>query len=314
MMKEEYYCRDFFYESLIRLAFLVNKYSSNNSEINMKLSKRLELLLDIIIPTKFKKKQNSSLRQSTTKTDLTLNNSMNVIEGNMTRVTETKIIQEFVDLFVKDLKYIFDKIFLLYKEKNNINFSKNGDKTITHLFLYRSIFSKSAFFRQCIPNVITYIEIISNFISSKTIYIDNLKKMKKSESFNIINETLLKEITEWEFNEIIFLICKKNSTSKKLNENDLRYSLGKIKENIDNIIKSSLLKKKYFFPKLKAHIMKEELIEEERKRIEEQRRIKLERERFFNERNNLQKEDVNVYMEVTEEDEEYMEDTDEMFN
>ena len=304
----------FFYESLIRLAFLVNKYSSNNSQINMKLSKRLELLLDIIIPTKFKKKQNSSLRQSTTKADLTLNNSMNVIEGNMTRVIETKTIQEFVDLFVKDLKYIFDKIFLLYKEKNNINFSKNGDKTITHLFLYRSIFSKSAFFRQCIPNVIIYIEIISNFISSKSIYIDNLKKMKKSDSFNIINETLLKEITEWEFNEIIFLICKKNSTSKKLNENDLRYSLGKIKENIDNIIKSSLLKKKYFFPKLKAHIMKEELIEEERKRIEEQRRIKLERERFFNERNNLQKEDVNVYMEVTEEDEEYMEDTDEMFN
>ena len=52
--------------------------------------------------------------------------------------------------------------------------------------------------------MITYIEIISNFISSKTIYIDNLKKMKKSDSFNIINETLLKEITEWEFNEIIF--------------------------------------------------------------------------------------------------------------
>ena len=72
----------------------------------MKLSKRLELLLDIIIPKKKKKKQNSSLRQSTTKADLTLNNSMNVIEGNMTRVTETKTIQEFVDLFVKDLTQI----------------------------------------------------------------------------------------------------------------------------------------------------------------------------------------------------------------
>ena len=306
----------FFYECLIRLAFLVYNYSSNNSERNMKLSKKLERILDIIIPNKLKKKQSSNLKSNASKLEQSFNNSLNVIEGNMAKITESKTIQEFNNLFLKDLKYIFDKIYLLYKEKNNINFNKSGDRTITHLFLYRNIFSKSAFFRESIPNVITYIEIISNFLNSKLNFVENLKKLKKSDYFNIINETLLKEITEWEFNEIIFIICKKNITAnnRKLNVSDLKSFFDKIKENIDKIIKSSLLRKKYFYPKLKAHIMKEQLIEEERRRIEEQRRIKLERERFFKERNNLQKEDVNVYVENTEEEEEYMEDTDEIFN
>ena len=307
----------FFYECLIRLAYLIGSYSPNYAERNLKLSKKLERILDIIIPSKMRKKQSSSLKITMAKLEQSFNNSINVIEGNMTRITEMKTIEEFVNLFVNDLKYIFDKLYILYKEKENINFSKNGDKTITHLFLYRNIISKNIFFRQSIPNIISYIEITSNFLNSKLNFIENLTKLKKSDYFDIINEMLLKEMTEWEFDEIIFLICKKyiKSINKKLNENDLKYFIGKIKENVDNIVRSKLLKKKYYFPKLKAHIMKEELIEEEKRRREEERRIKLERERYFNERNNFQKEDINAFVENPEEDEvDDVEDTEEIFN
>ena len=307
----------FFYECLIRLAYLVGNYSPNYAERNLKLSKKLERILDVIIPSRMRKKQNSSLKITMAKLEQSFNNSINVIEGNMTRITEMKTIEEFVNLFVKDLKYIFDKIYILYKEKENINFSKNGDRTITHLFFYRNIISKNIFLRQSIPNVISYIEIISSFLNNKLNFIENLTKYKKSDYFDIINDMLLKEMTEWEFDEIIFLICRNyiKSINKKLNENDLRIFLGKIKENVDKIVRSKLLKKKYYFPKLKSHIMKEELIEEEKRRREEERRIKLERERYFNERNNFQKEDVNAFVENPEEEEvEDVEDTEEIFN
>ena len=307
----------FFYECLIRLAYLVGNYSPNYTERNLKLSKKLERILDVIIPSRMRKKQNSSLKITMAKLEQSFNNSINVIEGNMTRITEMKTIEEFVNLFVKDLKYIFDKIYLLYKEKENINFSKNGDRTITHLFFYRNIISKNIFLRQSIPNVISYIEIISSFLNNKLNFIENLTKYKKSDYFDVINDMLLKEMTEWEFDEIIFLICRNyiKSINKKLNENDLRIFLGKIKENVDKIVRSKLLKKKYYFPKLKSHIMKEELIEEEKRRREEERRIKLERERYFNERNNFQKEDVNAFVENPEEEEvEDVEDTEEIFN
>ena len=306
----------FFYECIIRLSFLIFSHSSNYAERNMNLSKKLDKILDIFIPSRMRKKQSSNMKLSMNKMEQSFNNSMNVIEGNMTKITEMRTINEFVTLYIKELKYIFDKIYNLYKEKNFINFNKLGDMTITHLFLYREIFSKSNFFRQIIPNVITYIEIIFSFSSSKLNFVEYLTKLKKSDYFDNINEILLKEITEWEFYEIIFLISKKQvlKNNKKLVRSDLKNFLDKIKENIDIIIRSKLLKKKYFYPKLKSHIIKEELIEEEKRRKEEERRIKLERERYYNERNNFQKEDVNVFVENYEEEDEDYEDTDEFLN
>ena len=281
----------------------------------MNLSKKLEKILDIIIPSRMRKKVNSNMKLTMSKIEQSFNNSLNVIEGNMAKITEMRTISEFSNLYVKELKYLFDKIFILFREKNNINFNKKGDRTISHLFLYKNIISKNIFFRQLIPNIFSYIEIITSFVNSKLNFIENLKKLKKKDYFDKINEILLKEITEYEFNEIIFLICKKhlNANNKKLNRNDLKNILDKMKDNIDQIIRSKLLKKKYFFPKLKSHFMKEQLIEEERRRKEEERRIKLERERFFKERNNFQKEDINVFVENPEEEEEDFEDSDEIF-
>ncbi len=306
-----------FYECLIRLAFLEYNKSDNYEERNMKLSKKLEKILDIIIPPRMKKKQMMNMKSiNQSKLEQSFNNSMNMIEANIARITETRAIEEFNYLFIKELKYLFDKVYEIYREKNNINFSKKNDRTITHLFFYRNIISTSTFFRQEIPNVITYIEIISNFLVTKSTFLDNLKKMKKSDYFDTINDILLKEMTEWEFYEIIFLLSKKYiiTNNKKLNEKDLKYFLDNIKENVDKIIRSKKLRKKYFYPKLKTHEMKEQLIEEERKRKEEERRIKMERERFLKERENFAKEDFNAYTENYPEEEEDFEDSEEIFN
>ena len=296
----------FFYECLIRLAFLKFNNSSNYFERNNSLSKKLDKILDILIPNRMKKKQGFSSSISN-KLETSFNNTLNVIEGNMAKITEMRTINEFMNLFVKELKYIFDKVYILYREKNNINFTKIGDRTITHLFFYRNIISKSNFFRELVPDVITYIEIISSFINPKLGFIENLKILNKTEYFDTINEILLKEMTEWEFDEILFLLGKKQilKNNKKLTENDLKCFLDKIKENIEKVIRSKLLKKRYCYPKLKTHFKIDELIEAERKRKEEERRIKIERERYFNERMNFQKEDINIFVENHEEDEEY---------
>jgi hypothetical protein len=296
----------FFYECLIRLAFLKFNNSSNYFERNNSLSKKLDKILDILIPNRMKKKQGFSTSISN-KLETSFNNTLNVIEGNMAKITEMRTINEFMNLFVKELKYIFDKVYILYREKNNVNFTKIGDRTITHLFFYRNIISKSNFFRELVPDVITYIEIISSFINPKLNFIENLKILNKTEYFDTINEILLKEMTEWEFDEILFLLGKKQilKNNKKLTENDLKCFLDKIKENIDKVTRSKLLKKRYCYPKLKTHFKIDELIEAERKRKEEERRIKIERERYFNERMNFQKEDINIFVENHEEDEEY---------
>jgi len=307
----------FFYECIIRLSFLYFSHSSNYFERNMILSKKLDRILDIFIPSKMKKKQNLNMKINMAKTDQSFNNSINVIEGNMTKITEIRTINEYVNLYIIELKYIFDKIYNLFIEKNYINFNKLGDRTITHLFLYREIFSKSNFFRQIIPNINTYIEIIFSFSSSKLNFLENLNKLKKSERFDNINEILLKEITEWELYEIIFLISKKEmlKNNKKLVRSDLKNFLDKIKENLEPIIRSKLLKKKYFYPKLKSHFIIDELIEEEKRRKEEERRIKLERERYYKERILIQKEDANAFVENHEEEEdEDFEDSEEFLN
>lgn len=96
----------FFYDCLIRLAFLTFQKSNNIEERNMKLSKKLEYILDIIIPAKMKKKTGISGRTSISKLEQSLNVSVNVIDGNKQKIYEFKTIEEFISLFNKDLEYL----------------------------------------------------------------------------------------------------------------------------------------------------------------------------------------------------------------
>ena len=303
----------FFYECLIRLAFLTYHKSNNLEERNMKLSKKLEKILEIIIPAKMKKKAGSSIRMSISKLEQSFNNSANIIEGNKAKISEFKTIEEFLSLFNKELKYLFNKIYTILN--TSITYYHSGDKTIQHLLFYKKVICTSIFFRQLVPDVFSYVELISYFYKSKLNFLENLKKMRKDEYFDTINNLLLKEMIEYEFNEIIFLICKRHlsNNKKKLTFNEITIFLKTVKEIFDGFIKSKQLKKKYFYPKLKSHEIKEQLIIDEKKRIEEERKANLERQRYLKERENLLKEDANVFVENNEEEEDDVDDSEELF-
>ena len=125
----------------------------------------------------------------------------------------------------------------------------------------------------------------------------------------------MQDFTEYEFSEIIFLIVKKYITEqkKKLSFNEIKNILKNIKEIFDGLIVSKELKKKYIYPKLKSHEIKEQQIFEEEKRREEERKRKLERQRYLKERENFGKEDVNTYVENNEEDEDDVIDSEDIF-
>ena len=303
----------FFYECLIRLAFLTFQKSNNIEERNMKLSKKLEYILDIIIPAKMKKKTGISGRTSISKLEQSLNVSVNVIDGNKQKIYEFKTIEEFLSLFNKDLEYLFGKLYDVTHK--NINHYYKRDKTVQHLLFYKKVICTSLFLRNIVPNVLSYIEIISNFYKLKLSFIENLKKMKKEKYFDTINNLLLQDFTEYEFNEIIFLIVKKYITDKKkkLSCNEIKSVLNNIKEIFNGLIVSKELKKKYIYPKLKSHEIKEQQIIEEERRREEERKRKLERQRYLKERENFGKEDANVYVENNEEDEDDINDSEEIF-
>ena len=302
-----------FYECLIRLAFLTYYKSQNYEERNMKLSKKLENILDVIIPAKMKKKTGMSIRANLSKLEQSFNNSANIIEGNKAKIAELKTIEEFLSLFNKEIKYLFDKLY-------NISFAfkshyHKGDKTIQHIFFYKKVICTSTFLRQIIPDVLSYVEIASYFYKAKTNFIENLKKMRKEEYFDTINDLLYQEINEYEFYEIIYLICKKYlfDNNKKLSFNEITNFLKVVKDIFDGIKISKHLRKNYFYPKLKSHEIKEQLIIEEKRRIEEERRRKIERERYLKERENFGKEDANVYVENVEEEEDDVDDSEELF-
>jgi hypothetical protein len=196
------------------LAFLTYHKSNDIEERNMKLSKKLEKLLDLIIPAKMKKK-GSSIRTSISKLEQSLNNSVNIIEGNKAKISEFKTIEEFLTLFNKELKYLFNKIYTL--SHTSMNFFHSADNTIQHLFFYKKVICTSPFLRQQIPDILAYIELISYFYKLKLNFIENLKKMQKNEFFDIINNILMKEMNEYEFDEIIFLMCKNFIANNKKN-------------------------------------------------------------------------------------------------
>ena len=130
----------FFYECLIRLAFLTYNKSNSYEERNMKLSKKLEKILDLIIPAKMKKKTGSSIRTSISKMEQSLNVSVNAMEGNKAKITEFKTIGEFLSLFKMDLQYLFDQLHKIYKKSNlSTNYYHYGDKTFQHLFFYKKV-------------------------------------------------------------------------------------------------------------------------------------------------------------------------------
>ena len=119
------------------------------------------------------------------------------------------------------------------------------------------------------------------------------------------------EIIEYEFFEFVYLVCKKYFSAYNLQgtKKEYKYIIKILNIIIDNSKKTST-KKLYFFPLLQNHTKKEKLIIKIKQLEEEEKRKKIEFERFNKERKNMSDEDLNMYNENEEDDEDYESDDD----
>ena len=299
-----------FHESLIRASVLLYAKSKDREEQNMKLSKKLQNLLNIVIPSGLKKRNTGSFRSSHSKLEQSFNTSIAVIESK-NKMQEYHLVSEFMSLFFTDLKKLFNNFYLI----TNINRPKIGDKTILFRDFYNKIIlynyddkDKENPIRKIVPNKFVFIELITSNFKEKTNLKNEEFKNNCSKLYDYINNLFSREMIEYEFNELIFFICKRHFGIKNLKGtyNEYKEIIDSITKIINNLKMPKNCKKKYFYPTLNSHIIKQRLIDEENARIEAEKRKQRERERFIRERELMDKEEKeNAFNEkITIEDEE----------
>ena len=284
-----------FHESLIRASILLYAKSKDKEERNMKLSKKLQNLLNIVIPSGLKKKNTGSFRSSHSKLEQSFNTSVAVIE-NKNKIQEYHLISEFMSLFFSDLKKIFNKFYSL----TNFNKPKIGDKTIQYRDFYNKIIlynnndeKEENIIRKIVPNKFAFIELITANFKEKTNLNSEEFKNNCPKLYDYFNNLFIREMIEYEFNELIFLICRKYFSIKnaKGTYNEYKEIIDYISNIIDGLKMPKNTKKKYFYPTLNSHIIKQRLIDEENARIEAEKRKKRERERYIRERELMDREE-----------------------
>ena len=289
-----------FHESLIRAALLFYSNSKDKEERNMKLSKKLQKVLNILIPSGLKKRAAGSFRSSHSKLEQSFNTSVAVIESK-NKIQNYHLTSEFMSLFFNELKTLFNKFYLV----TSVNKPKIGDRTIQYrdfynkIVLYKNNDSKSDekdkenLIRKLIPNKFVFIELITTYFKEKTNLISEENRKDCTKLYDYANSLFSREMIEYEFNELIFLICKRYFNSKNLKGTYNEYK--EIIDAIGKIIKKLEIPKncrnKYFYPVLNSHKIKQRLIDEENARIEAEKRRKRERERYIRERELMDREE-----------------------
>ena len=283
-----------FHESLIRAALLFYSNSKDKEERNMPLSMKIQKLLNILIPSGLKKRNTTSFRASTSKLEQSFNTSVAVIESK-NKIQEYHLISEFMSLFFTDLKNLFNKFYLI----TNTNKPKIGDKTILYRDFYNKIIlnnnkeDKNNLIRKLVPNKFAFIDIITTNFKEKTNLVNEEFRKDCVKLYDYINSLFSREMIEYEFNELIFHICKKYFSTKYLKGtyNEYKEIIDEIGKIIDKLEIPKNNRKKYFYPVLNSHKIKQRLIDEEKARIEAERRRKLERERYIRERELMDREE-----------------------
>ena len=306
-----------FQESLIRAALLFFSYSNDKEEVNMNLSKKLQKLFNIIFPQGLKRKNNTSVRSShSSRVEQSFNTSVAVIDSK-NKIQEYSLRKEFMTLFQDTLKKLFNKFHAI----TNINKPKIGDKTILfsefyyRIVLYQFEDGKDNLIRKLVQNKFAFIDLITNYFKEKTNLNSEENRKDCTKLYDYFHSLFNREMVEYEFNELIFLLGKKYVAIKYLRGTYTEYK--EVVDEVENIInkleKPKNVRKKYFYPTLQAHITKQKLIDEERRRLEEEKRRKIERQRYLRERELMDKEEnLNAFNDKSEnEEEESVEDLEE---
>ena len=326
-----------FHEVFIRIAFfryilnikseneLIFYNLNNNNNVNQSfeikynsLESSLSSLLSYIKPFYLNKKKisasKSNLSDITSKTQ-----NINSVK---------KEFDNFINYYESTLYKMFNKLYFV--STNHPNFQ---DKTITYDFFYRKILLKIK--DEKLLNIFKYrsdyCEIILSIPSKcivpqiMTIGKKNIVIVKEDEkSINSFKEnntqlsikyykSLYNEMISYEFNELIFQICRKYSEvnqdfSKDFSFNQVIISIyeiiQKLYENKTNKKNDLSIKNIYFYPKLKSHLIIEQIEINKKKEEEEKMKKEIEYKRMMKERENLKNEDINVYFERGENDSE----------
>ena len=298
-----------FQECLIRVALLIYSFSKDKDERKMKLSKKVQRLLNILFPQGIKKRNTTSLRSShSSKIEQSFNTSVAVIDSK-NKIQEYCLRKEFMSLFYDTLKTLFIK----FHSITNINKPKNGDKTILYsefyykIVLYQFEDGKENLIRKLIPNKFSFIDLITNYFKDKTNLNSEENRKDCTKLYDYFHSLFNREMIEYEFNELIFLICKKYVTYKYLRGtvNEYKEVVTEVETIINKLEKPKNTRKKYFYPILQSHITKQRLIDEEKRRLEEERRRKIERQRYLRERELMDKEEkINAFNDKIEDEEE----------
>ena len=303
-----------FHECIIRAGILL--FSKNKDERSMKLSKKVQKTLNILIPVGLKKKNVSTVRTSQSKLEQSANSSVAFIDTK-SKMQEYHLSAEFMQLFFNELKHMFDKLYLV----TNFNKPRLGDKTILYREFYNKIIlhkkkeeknvepdnekeknterdNNEDIIRKLVPNKLAFIEMITNYFKDKTNL--NNEEIKKNyfKFYEYINNMLSREMVEFEFDELIFLICKKYFNYKGLKGTYKEYKviINILLQRVDDIKVPQNMRKKYCYPVLNSHITKQRLIDEENARIEAERKRRIEKERYLRERELMDEEEkINAY-------------------
>ena len=113
-------------------------------------------------------------------------------------------------------------------------------------------------------NKLDFIELITSSFKEKTNINSEENKNDCVKLYDYVNNLFYREMIEYEFNELIFLLCKKYFNIKNLKGTYKEYK--EVVTAVNNIIskleKPKNSRKEYFYPELKSHIIKQRLIDE----------------------------------------------------
>ena len=276
----------YFYELLIRLAYL--KYSAAS---NLSLDQKVKNLFTYL--KQFFKAKKKSLDTSLA--------TISVLDVKFNRNWESSL-DQYINAYQIPLLSLFTKMYKNYVRDNSL-FEKLNDMTITYNYIYYNIILKNDKLSQIVKEKTMFIELITIYHKDKIIQSNPISGSSPSIEENnpdIISymETVLNnEFIFFEFCELLFILSKRYFGVYGIKNENYQDIIDLLNQTLDENQKKRNEINNYTFPKLKAHIQIEKMKQEEiERKLEEERKAK-EQERFEKERKNFSEEDINIYKE-----------------
>lgn len=291
-----------FYDVFVRLAYLRSYCTSSSSNSDAPLFEKIKNIFDILSPnrvarTTWKQKKTNKSRETNLYDSGVFEEGTKFESKRLEKKSEIVLIESFMIKYNVRLNNIFQQIYYLYTEKNNIPQNYN-DMTITNRFILYNIVKKGKILCDILGTKEKYFNYISHFHKDKK----KVEKKKENindeggfyfvfannkEKFDFFEQVLDLEMISYEFSEFIYIAALMHSTNlNKLNsdgsipEKNIEDIITEIKNIIDKDKNLSMAYKikyaiyNYEYPIKDIHIQREKEINEE---IEKEHKLLIQR-------------------------------------